>query len=187
MSIEVERRNLAGAASVTAFDTALAFTLPAEGGYVDDPRDRGGATRQGVTQPTYDSWRGGRGLAPRDVRSISDDEVGDLYRERFWDAGHCGELPLPLSIAHFDWCVNHGPGGALTTLQQALGVAVDGLWGATTASAAAKSAAAAYIRYDALRRQWYLKRVAEVPDQAAFLKGWLKRVDRLDTYIRGLR
>jgi hypothetical protein len=33
----------------------------------------------------------------------------------------------------------------------------------------------------------YLKRVAEAPDQAVFLKGWLKRVDRLDTYIEGLR
>lgn len=181
MSAEVERLKAA-----TAFDIALAFTLPAEGGYVDDPRDRGGATNRGVTQSTYDSWRASHGLPAQDVRLISDSEVRDLYRERFWEAGHCGELPTPLAIAHFDWCVNHGPGGALATLQQALSVTADGLWGPATASAAARSAPSTYIRYDALRRQWYLKRVALAPDQAAFLRGWLKRVDRLDTYIEGL-
>lgn len=169
------------------FDEALRFTLGEEGGYVDDPRDRGRATNRGVTQATYDSWRSSNGMAAQDVRLISESEVSDLYRERFWDAGHCEELALPLAVAHFDWCVNHGLHGALSTLQQAFGVTVDGLWGSTTASAAAKSAPSAYIRYDALRRQWYLKRVAEAPDQAAFLKGWLKRVDRLDIYVEGLR
>ncbi|HEY1774251.1 MAG TPA: glycosyl hydrolase 108 family protein [Gammaproteobacteria bacterium] len=169
------------------FDEALKFTLEEEGGYVDDPRDRGGATTQGVTQTSYESWRKSHDLAVQDVRLISDSEVRDLYRERFWEAGHCAELPMPLAVAHFDWCVNRGPGGALETLQEALGVTRDGLWGPATASAAAKSAPTVYIRYDALRRQWYLKRVAEAPDQAAFLKGWLKRVGRLDTYIEGLR
>jgi lysozyme family protein len=169
------------------FDEALRFTLGEEGGYVDDPRDRGGATNRGVTQATYDSWRGSNELATQDVRSISENEVRDLYRERFWDAGHCGELPPRLAAAHFDWCVNHGVGGALRTLQQTLGAVVDGLWGPATASAAANSSPAASIRYDALRRQWYLKRVAEAPEQAGFLKGWLKRVDRLDSYIERLR
>ena len=168
------------------FEGALKFTLDEEGGYLDDPRDRGGATNRGVIQASYDSWRRNRGLAVQDVRLMPDNEVRDLYRERFWDAGHCGELPMPLAVAHFDWCVNHGPKGALATLQQALGVAEDGLWGPTTASVAAKSTSAAYIRYDGLRRQWYLKRAAEAPDQAVFLTGWLKRVDRLDTYIEGL-
>src|SRR6185312_5931486 len=173
--------------ALMGFDEALRFTLREEGGYVDDPRDRGWATNRGVTQATYDSWRGSHGLGAQNVRLMSDGEVSDLYRERFWDAGHCGELPLSLAIAHFDWCVNHGPHGALKTLQQALGVEADGIWGAATASAAARSAPSAYPRYDALRRQWYLRRVAGAPDQAAFLRGWLRRVDRLDTYIEGLK
>lgn len=168
------------------FEEALRFTLGQEGGYVDDPRDRGGATNRGVTQGSYDSWRVSRGLASQDVQLMSDGEVRDIYQERFWSTGHCGDLPLPLAVAHFDWCVNHGPEGALMTLQLALGIEADGVWGPVTASAAAKSNPATHIRYDALRRQWYLKRIAEAPDQAAFLKGWLKRVDRLDAYIEGL-
>ena len=173
--------------ALRGFDEALRFTLGEEGGYVDDPRDRGGVTNRGVTQVSYDSWRRSHGLGPQDVRLMADSEVRELYLEKFWEAGHCGELPPTLAVAHFDWCVNHGPYRALTTLQQTLGVTADGLWGETTASAAAKSAPSAYIRYDALRRQWYLKRVAEAPDQGAFLKGWLKRVDRLDTFIEGLK
>jgi hypothetical protein len=40
--------------------------------------------------------------------------------------------------------------------------------------------------YQELRRQWYRARATARPDQAMFLKGWLKRVDGLDTYIERL-
>ena len=36
----------------------LAQILKAEGGYVDDPRDNGGATNMGVTKKTYENWVG---------------------------------------------------------------------------------------------------------------------------------
>jgi lysozyme family protein len=169
------------------FDEALQFTLAEEGGYVNDPRDRGEATNRGVTQAVYDAWRKGQGQTPQDVRLMGNAEVQELYREKYWEPGHCGDLRGRLGVVHFDWCVNHGVGGALKTLQQSLGVAVDGAWGLRTAAASASSPATAAVRYDALRRQWYLKRVAEAPDQAAFLPGWLARVERLDRYVEGLK
>jgi hypothetical protein len=64
---------------------------------------------------------------------------------------------------------------------------VDGDWGPDTATAAAKADAGVAARYDQLRRQWYRARVTEKSDQAAFLEGWLGRVDRLDQYVEGLR
>jgi lysozyme family protein len=170
-----------------AYDEALKFTLGEEGGYVDDPRDKGGATNRGVTQGVYDAWREAKARPSQDVRLMEYAEVEDLYRERYWEPGHCGELPARLGVVHFDWCVNHGVKGALLTLQQTLGVTPDGAWGPKTAAAAASSPPAAGMRYDMLRGQWYLKRVAEAPDQAAFLPGWLARVVRLDRYVEGLR
>lgn len=170
-----------------SFDQAIAFTLEEEGGYVDDPRDSGGATNRGITQATYDGWRKALSLASRDVKLLGVDEVRQIYRDRYWDAGHCGELPTALGIIHFDWCVNHGIRGAIATLQGAVGAAVDGVWGPGTAAAVAGADEMAGRRYEELRRQWYRQRVAERPDQSAFLKGWLGRVDRLDRYVEGLR
>jgi lysozyme family protein len=154
---------------------------------VDYLRDSGGATNHGVTQGVYDVWRAEKGLAHRSVKLMGDDEVRQIYQERYWQAGHCGDLPTALGIIHFDWCVNHGIRGAMATLQTAVGAVVDGDWGPDTATAAAKADAGVAARYDQLRRQWYRARVTEKSDQAAFLEGWLGRVDRLDQYVEGLR
>ena len=87
---------------------ALAFTLPAEGGYVDNPDDDGGATDHGVTQHVYDFYRAAKGLPVQSVAQITDAEVHDIYQTKYWIAGHCGELGDALGVCHFDWCVNHG-------------------------------------------------------------------------------
>ncbi|HEY3645502.1 MAG TPA: glycosyl hydrolase 108 family protein [Gammaproteobacteria bacterium] len=169
-----------------SFEQALSFTLKEEGGYVDDPRDSGGATNRGITQAVYDAWRMEQALPSHGVKLLSEDEVQRIYRERYWDAGHCGELPAALGIVHFDWCVNHGIRGAVATLQETVGAIADGEWGPGTAAAAAKAGPDAGVRYDESRREWYRHRVIERPDQAGFLKGWLGRVDRLDKYVEGL-
>ena len=61
------------------FDTALAFALRWEGGYVNHPADPGGATNKGVTQRAYDAWRVRRGQTKRDVRAITGAEVHAIY------------------------------------------------------------------------------------------------------------
>ena len=54
------------------FDASLPFILRWEGGFVDHPADRGGATNKGVTQRVYDAWRARQGQAPRSVRLIEE-------------------------------------------------------------------------------------------------------------------
>ena len=39
------------------FEKMLKFVLQEEGGYVNDPHDRGGETNKGITHATYDSYR----------------------------------------------------------------------------------------------------------------------------------
>lgn len=46
-----------------------------EGGYVNHPKDPGGATNFGVTQRVYDSYRKDRGQSARSVKQITSDEV----------------------------------------------------------------------------------------------------------------
>ena len=170
-----------------SLSAALAFTLKEEGGYVDNPDDHGGATNHGITQLTYDTWRDSHGEPCQSVRNIRDAEVQGIYGEMYWVPGHCPALSPALAIAHFDWCVNHGCAGAMAMLQQLLQVKADGVFGPATAAAlAAQDDGGLWRAYDELRRGWYRARVTAYPDQAAFLKGWLARVDRLDRYIEVL-
>lgn len=172
---------------MTVFDQALAFTLREEGGYADDPADHGGATNRGITQHEYDSWRARKGLTLQLVRGLDDSEMHQIYDEDYWQPGKCPRLADALAICHFDWCVNHGVSGAIKTLQQALGVDADGVFGpATAAAATAADAQAVTQTYLELRRQWYRRRVVAEPGQSRFLKGWLARVDRLDAYLEKL-
>lgn len=166
---------------------ALSFTLHWEGGFVDNVNDHGGATNEGITQSTYDSYRKSLSLPPKDVEQITDYEVSDIYNEMYWKPAHCDDLPLKLSVVHFDWCVNHGVNGAIKTLQAAAGVAADGVYGPLTAAACTQGDEDSIISaYNTLRRVRYHSIAEADPSQMQFLKGWLHRVDDLETYIATL-
>jgi len=171
-----------------SLDTALAFTLPAEGGFVDDPDDHGGATNHGVTQASYDAWRASHSQPSQSVQLITDAETRQLYDEDYWQPLKCPLLPSPLDVAHFDWGVNHGVHGANKTLQHALGLsAVDGIIGPQTLAALAKADISALVTaYQALRVAFYHADVVADPSQAKFLPGWLKRVNQLNEYLETL-
>ena len=61
------------------FKKALKFVLKWEGGYVNNPHDKGGATNKGITQNTYNTWLKSLSLAPRDVKNITQEEVEQIY------------------------------------------------------------------------------------------------------------
>lgn len=166
---------------------ALAFTLPAEGGFVDNPHDDGGATNHGITQATYDEYRTEHGTGLESVEHITDGEVADIYQSIYWQPAHCDELSPKLGICHFDWAVNHGVHGAIETLQETLAVTADGVFGPRTRAALETQPEATLIpEYLILRREWYQQRVKDRPDQAEFLHGWLKRVDQLEAFLETL-
>lgn len=166
------------------FDLALAFTLPAEGGYVNDADDAGGATNRGVTQAVYDTYRDIVKLPRQGVQLMTDAETTYIYRMAYWEPGKCAQLPAPLAIAHFDWCVNHGVSGAIKTLQQVLDLPQDGQVGpATLAAVSAANPSALTTAYIDARADWYRARVVEKPSQQKFLDGWLARCGALNAFI----
>jgi len=63
-----------------AFDTCLAFTLRAEGGYVDDPADPGGATNMGITLATFRQWSDDAELGPAQVQDMTERTARAIYR-----------------------------------------------------------------------------------------------------------
>ncbi len=78
------------------FPRAYELVLVHEGGYVNHPRDPGGATNKGVTQNTYNAYRRHKRQSARSVRHITNSELIDIYRSRYWDAVKGDELPSGL-------------------------------------------------------------------------------------------
>jgi len=175
------------------FEKALPLVLKFEGGYVNHPLDKGGATNKGVTQKTYDSYRTLSKLPLADVKNITSDEVTKIYL-RFWKGAKCDRIaPTHPSTAfvHFDCAINSGPSRAAKILQKSLGVAsVDGIIGSITLGAiAACDDSKLSAIYLANRDAFYNAIVKRNPSQKVFLKGWLKRTNHirvtLDEWARG--
>lgn len=95
------------------YPACLAEVLKWEGGWSNHPSDPGGATMKGVTQKTYDTYRGKSGKAKQSVKYISEAELQDIYRRNYWDAINGDNLPSGVDLAVFDFAVNSGPGRAV--------------------------------------------------------------------------
>ncbi len=165
------------------FSLALKFTRWAEGGYtVDD----GGATNLGVTQATYDEYREAIGAPTQSVTLITMQEEAHLAFLFYWEPAHCGDMPLRLSVCHFDAAFNSGEKNATRFLQSALGVAVDGDYGPITAAAVHSAndqlASAAYLSV----RLQFLQRICTGEPPTKRLNGYRNRIAYLKTYIQGL-
>ena len=102
------------------FQKCLHFVLNAEGGYVNNPSDNGGATNKGITQAVYDNYRKGLKKPAHDVRNISDAEVLDIYYDRYWKPFLCDNHLPALAAVVFDTAVNMGVGEANTKAKETL-------------------------------------------------------------------
>jgi lysozyme family protein len=106
------------------FDTCLALLLEHEGGYTNHPSDPGGPTNFGITIEDYRRYVKVNATAV-DVRRMKLDEAKIIYREKYWDAQRCDELPPGINYATFDYGVNSGIGRSGKVLRRALGLPYD--------------------------------------------------------------
>ena len=161
------------------YKDALRFVLRWEGGFVDDPADRGGRTNKGVTQATYDSYRKRQSQSPKDVLHITDDEVADIYESMYWKRARCHLLRDRLAFCHFDTAINMGPNRAVRIIQRSTGCTEDGIFGPGTQKACEDcDLGQALIAYCDIREGLY-RRFASRPRQDRFLKGWMNRLNSL--------
>lgn len=116
------------------FDKALELVLKHEGGYVDHPKDPGGATNYGVTKKVYEAYLG-RECTKQEVKDMPLEAVGDIYKRKYWDKVRGDDLPSGLDWAVFDFAVNAGVSRASRILQGFLKTSVDGIIGSGTLKA----------------------------------------------------
>lgn len=130
-----------------SFETEVEKILQREGGYVNNPSDRGGETNFGISK---------RANPDVDVASLTREAAVELYRERYWKAINADALPENIRSTAFDAAVNQGVGWVQSALRKS---------GGDPAA------------FDALRREHYETLAANDPSQRQFLQGWLNRLD----------
>ncbi len=161
--------------------------LKHEGGFVNDPADRGGATNLGITQQTLTEWRGVP-VSVDDVKNLTESEARDIYETRYLKKPKIDWLPFPHpQIFVFDMAVNHGPSRAVKILQKTINkagfgtIGVDGGMGPMTnnAATAAHEAMGNYFQNAMVeeRKAFYEKIIANNPSQERFRNGWMNRAN----------
>lgn len=165
------------------FVGALAKVLVHEGGYVNHPKDPGGATNRGVTQRVYNDWRVSRGLVPRSVKHIQQAEVEEIYRRNYWDAIKGDELPAGVDYCVFDLAVNSGTNRAIRFLQRAAKVIEDGKLGPVTLAAVKAIPASEMTDLICDERICFLKSLNTF---STFGTGWTRRVSDVRTCAKGM-
>jgi lysozyme family protein len=158
------------------FLRAIHFVMRFEGGLSDDPKDRGGLTKFGISQRAYPDL---------DIRSLTEPEAFGIYFRDYWMAMRCHQLPSPVDMAMLDTGVNCGTSRAAKWLQMGVNngnsfLIVDGQIGPKTILAVTGiSSYRLAMRILGHRLQHYLTIVSRSPDQSRFLRGWLRRVQEL--------
>ena len=154
------------------FERALSLVLAHEGGYVDHPKDPGGATNKGITIGTFRRFINPSGTKD-DLKRITNAQVAQVYRRQYWDVVKAGELPDGLDYAVFDFAVNSGPGRAARYLQACVGAVVDGKVGPGTLAAVRNHDAGEIVEALCDDRMDFLRTLST---WKTFGKGWSRRV-----------
>lgn len=159
--------------------------------YVNDPDDRGHATKYGITIGTLSEWRGHQ-VSDADVAALTEAEAIQIYAKRFYYGPGFDAVTDPLLQSFlFDWGVNSGPGTAAKGLQTVLahsGVytgAIDGGIGPMTRAACAKitNTTALFFAVKAERLEFLLRDIGHYPPDAKYGAGWANRNDQFDSKI----
>ncbi|WP_238481586.1 glycoside hydrolase family 108 protein [Pseudochrobactrum algeriensis] len=162
--------------------TALDLMFGHEGGYVNNPKDPGGATKYGITHRTLAAHRGVASVTPAQVRALSKEEAIEIYRRSYWVQSGGDLLPVGIDFMAFDYGVNSGPAQAVKSLQRVVGVTADGIVGGQTV-AAVKAFKGDLIAAYAAERLRFMKTLKTWP---TFGRGWQKRVISVEAQARGL-
>ena len=186
------------------FTKAVNPLLQSEGGYVDDPDDKGGETICGISRVHHPDWRGWvqidgiKEARNVDIKTMINQYfangeghslIQDFYITEYWSKIKGNEIESQtLADKLFDVAVNMGWKRAGKYLQSAINVAnykneeisVDGLIGPKTLSAlksvSIKRQPLIPKMINIMQGNHYINIIRKDRGQGKFLRGWMKRV-----------
>lgn len=146
------------------FDQAFELLIGHEGGLSDNPADKGGLTKFGVSQRSYPN---------EDIRNLTLDRAKAIYLRDFWKPAGCEVVPETIAFDLFDTAINSGIKQAVKCLQTAAGSTPDGILGPQTLRAvAAMDGARLQARFNGARLQ-FMTSLGAWPN---FSRGWANRI-----------
>lgn len=154
----------------------MPFILKWEGGFVNDPLDRGGATNKGVTIGTFQSFY--PGATVENLKRITDDQWLTIFKGGYWNPWQADQIKNQ-AVANIvvDWAWASGARTAIRKVQELLGVTVDGLVGNETLSAInGQDAEELFDRIKVARYDFVDAIVKRDPSQKRFINGWKNRI-----------
>ena len=152
-----------------------------EAGFVNDPKDKGGATNMGITIGT---WRqigydkdGDGYIDVQDIRLLDERDFGCVLKV-YWNRWQANRI-INQSIANLlvDWVFTSGKWGVKIP-QRILKIEPDGIVGNQTLNAI--NLVNQKVFFDAVfeaRKKFFHDIVKNDPSQRKFLKGWLNRLN----------
>lgn len=163
-----------------------------EGGFVDDPRDPGGATNMGMSLREVRRLDADNKLSAYLKDALDVDNDGDIdsidvrrwmrehaetfYREYYWEPVAGARLPHPIAMIVFDSAVNEGVQRAAKHLQRCVGVPADGIIGKNTIAATwAWKIAPGALRPEEEVFLSRLNRYATLDGAPTYFSGWARR------------
>jgi len=127
---------------MSSFDLAIPLTLENEGGYVNNPKDPGGATNFGISlrflQQNNIHINDDGIIDVQDIKNLTKEQAIEIYRRYFWDRNSYAEIGQQrIANKLFDIGVLHGPSRVIAIAQTCLwarGIAlqIDGILGRET-------------------------------------------------------
>lgn len=158
---------------LTAFDRLINH----EGGFQNNPKDRGNwtsgkigigtlrGTKYGITAMTYPHL---------DIESLTLADARMIYKQDFWGKAGCDLVPDNMKFDVFDTAVNSGPAMATIFLQRAVGVDDDGILGPKTALAISNfDPGRLHARFNGWRLDFMNDNRAQWEE---FGRGWAQRI-----------
>lgn len=155
-----------------------------EGGWSNDPADKGGPTMKGVTIAVYTAYRAKKGKktpTQQDLKNITQEEWTDILKTMYWDRWKADQINSQ-SIANLlvDWVWASGLYG-IKYPQKVLGVKDDGIVGPKTLQAINNypDQKALFNKLWLRRKDHFVSIANSRPANKKFLKGWLNRLNDL--------
>lgn len=180
------------------FSKISAIVLKNEGGFVNNPNDKGGATNHGITWNTWQKYsKSDLGIEPtlENLKNLSDKNAEKIYFKRYWEPkGFCKIKDIKVALMIYDWTITSG--GAIRQIQKLLNspkynnnLSIDNGLGENTINAINNVSKQDVLLNDiaTIRKKYYYDLSYDEKgnpkidkfgrNQSVFYKGWINRVN----------